>query len=46
MGLGCLLPSLGRIFTYLGLGFPSLRRLLPNRRLDDAELVHFGALLG
>jgi hypothetical protein len=36
----------GRIFMCLGLGFPSLRRLLPDRCMDDAELVHLGALLG
>jgi hypothetical protein len=46
MGLGRLLLSLGRIFTRLRLGLLSLRRLLPNRCMDDAKLVHFGALLG
>jgi hypothetical protein len=46
MGLGRLLPSLGRIFMCLGLGLPSLRRLVPDRCVDDAKLVHFGVLLG
>jgi hypothetical protein len=46
MGLGHLLPSLGHIFTCLGLGLSSLRRLLLNRCMDNAKLVHFGALLG
>jgi hypothetical protein len=30
----------------LGLGLPSLCRLLLDRCMDDAKLVHFGALLG
>jgi hypothetical protein len=30
----------------LVLGFLSLRRLLPDRGMDDAELVHLRALLG
>jgi hypothetical protein len=46
MGLGRLLLGLGRIFTCLGLDFLSLRLLLPDVCLDDAELVHLGALLG
>jgi hypothetical protein len=46
MGLGRLLPSLGCIFTRLDLGLPSLCGLLPDRRMDDAKLVYFGALLG
>jgi hypothetical protein len=46
MGLGRLLPGLGRIFTRLGLGLSSLRRLLPDRCMNDTKLVHFGALLG
>jgi hypothetical protein len=45
-GLGRLLLSLGRIFTRLGHGFLSLCRLLPKRRMGDAKLVRFGALLG
>jgi hypothetical protein len=29
----------------LGLGLLSLRRLLPDRCMDDVKLVYFGALL-
>jgi hypothetical protein len=35
-----------RVFTRLGLGFPGLRRLLPNRRVGNTKLVRLGALLG
>jgi hypothetical protein len=45
MSLGHLLLSPCCIFTRLGLDFPSLRRLLPDRCMDDVELVHLGALL-
>jgi hypothetical protein len=45
-GLGRLPQGLGCIFMRLGLGFPSLRRLLPDRCMDNVELVHFSALLG
>jgi hypothetical protein len=44
--LSHLLPSPCRIFTRLGLGFPGLRCLLPNRCMGDAELAHLGTLLG
>jgi hypothetical protein len=44
--LSRLLPSPCRVFTCLGLGFPGLRRLLPNRCVGDAELAHLGTLLG
>jgi hypothetical protein len=46
MSLGRLFLSPCRIFTRLGLGFPSLRRLLLDRCMDDAELIYLGALLG
>jgi hypothetical protein len=46
MGLGHLLLGLGRIFTCLGLSLSSLHRLLPDRCMDDAKLIHFDALLG
>jgi hypothetical protein len=45
-GFGHLLLSFGRVFMRLGSSIPSLRRLLPKRRVDDAKLICFGALLG
>jgi hypothetical protein len=41
-----LLPSPCRVFMCLGLGFPGLRRLLPNRYMGDTELIRLSALLG
>jgi hypothetical protein len=39
MSLSHLLPSPCRIVTRLGLGFPGLRRLLPNRCMGTTELA-------
>jgi hypothetical protein len=40
------LVSLGRILLGFGHGVPSLCRLFPERCVDNAKLIHLGALLG